>query len=203
MKGEACFWFLLANHIFFSSLQPGDLYFKAEKMRGWSGVQPQSISNFEKIRTVGKGKKKHHQLCLSDAFSCTTCDLMKSNVIISGAYGAAVLYRKKDDDSLVILKEISLHELTASERQMAMNEVLLVLCDAQIYQGSKDAVPGTTLFLFTSEDMITVIPLLTDTSLERSWSLPCFSHLFHLPPRWTPLRRTVGAGPERVCLRGK
>lgn len=40
-----------------------------------------------------------------------------------GAYGAAVLYRKKDDDSLVILKEISLHELTATERQMAMNEV--------------------------------------------------------------------------------
>lgn len=41
-----------------------------------------------------------------------------------GAYGAAVLYRKKDDDSLVILKEISLHELTAAERQMAMNEVM-------------------------------------------------------------------------------
>ena len=42
-----------------------------------------------------------------------------------GAYGAAVLYRKKDDDSLVILKEISLHDLTATERQMAMNEVCL------------------------------------------------------------------------------
>ena len=40
-----------------------------------------------------------------------------------GAYGAAVLYRKKDDDSLVILKEISLHDLSATERQMAMNEV--------------------------------------------------------------------------------
>ena len=91
---------------------------------------------------------------------------MKSNVIISGAYGAAVLYRKKDDDSLVILKEISLHELTASERQMAMNEVLVFLCDAQIYQGSKDAVPATPLCLFTSEDMITVIPLLMDTSLK-------------------------------------
>ena len=44
-----------------------------------------------------------------------------------GAYGAAVLYRKKDDDSLVILKEISLHDLTATERQMAMNEVCLHL----------------------------------------------------------------------------
>ena len=45
-----------------------------------------------------------------------------------GAYGAAVLYRKKDDDSLVILKEISLHDLTATERQMAMNEVCLCNC---------------------------------------------------------------------------
>lgn len=76
-----------------NNLHPGELYFKQEKMRGWSGVQQQDISNFERIRTVGKG-----------------------------AYGAAVLYRKKDDDSLVILKEISLHDLTATERQMAMNE---------------------------------------------------------------------------------
>ena len=45
------------------------------------------------------------------------CDLLL------GAYGAAVLYRKKDDDSYVILKEINLHDLTAGERQMALNEV--------------------------------------------------------------------------------
>ena len=43
--------------------------------------------------------------------------------ILPGAYGAAVLYRKKDDDSLVILKEINMHDLNASERQMALNEV--------------------------------------------------------------------------------
>jgi len=41
-----------------------------------------------------------------------------------GAYGTAVLYKKKDDDSLVILKEINLHELNVSERQLAQNEVL-------------------------------------------------------------------------------
>jgi len=40
-----------------------------------------------------------------------------------GAYGTAVLYKKKDDDSLVILKEINLHELNVSERQLAQNEV--------------------------------------------------------------------------------
>ena len=43
--------------------------------------------------------------------------------IAPGAYGTAVLYRKKDDDSLVILKEINLHDLNASERQLALNEV--------------------------------------------------------------------------------
>ncbi|KAL4216374.1 hypothetical protein ACF0H5_024101 [Mactra antiquata] len=72
----------------------GELYFKLEKLRGWSGQQQQTLAGFEKIQTVGKG-----------------------------AYGAAVLYKKKDDDSLVILKEINMHDLKASERQMALNEV--------------------------------------------------------------------------------
>ena len=45
----------------------------------------------------------------------------------TGAYGVAVLYRKKDDDSLVILKEINLHDLNASERQLALNEVKYLL----------------------------------------------------------------------------
>ena len=62
-------------------------------LRSWSANQ-QSLSGFEKIRTVGKG-----------------------------AYGTAVLYRKKDDDSLVILKEINMCDLNANERQMAPNEV--------------------------------------------------------------------------------
>ena len=51
-----------------------------------------------------------------------------------GAYGAAVLYRKKDDDSLVILKEINMHDLTAQERQLATNEVCynqIIICMIQ------------------------------------------------------------------------
>jgi len=76
----------------FSSIS--ELYFKLEMLRSWSGKANQSISNFEKIRTVGKG-----------------------------SYGTAVLYRKKDDDSLVILKEINIHDLSATERVMAKNEV--------------------------------------------------------------------------------
>lgn len=48
-----------------------------------------------------------------------------------------MLYRKKDDDSLVILKEITLHDLNAAERQMAMNEVKITItsysCDTVTY----------------------------------------------------------------------
>ncbi|XP_021355161.1 uncharacterized protein LOC110451456 [Mizuhopecten yessoensis] len=72
----------------------GEFYFKVEKLRGWSGQQQQSLAGFEKIQTVGKG-----------------------------AYGVAVLYKKKDDESLVILKEINMHDLNAAERQLALNEV--------------------------------------------------------------------------------
>jgi hypothetical protein len=36
----------------------------------------------------------------------------------AGSFGMAVLYRRKEDDSLVILKEINLHELSPSERQV-------------------------------------------------------------------------------------
>ena len=43
-----------------------------------------------------------------------------------GAYGAAVLYRKKDDDSLVILKEVNLMDLNKSERALALNEIQIL-----------------------------------------------------------------------------
>lgn len=48
----------------------------------------------------------------------------------TGAFGSAVLYRRKEDDVLVIIKEINMLELSASERQMALNEVnVLALLD--------------------------------------------------------------------------
>ena len=71
----------------------GQFYFDVEKLRALTMSVPQSMAGFEKIRLVGKG-----------------------------AYGAAVLYRKKDDDTLVILKEINMIDLSASERQLALNE---------------------------------------------------------------------------------
>ena len=51
--------------------------------------------------------------------------LFQIRTVGKGAYGAAVLYRKKDDDSLVILKEINMHDLSYTERQLALNEVRL------------------------------------------------------------------------------
>lgn len=47
-------------------------------------------------------------------------------VLCTGAYGAAVLYRKKDDGSHVILKEINLMDLTKTERNSAMNEAQIL-----------------------------------------------------------------------------
>ena len=70
------------------------LYFDDIKVKEqWIGQQ-QTMALFERIRPVGKG-----------------------------AYGTAVLYRKKDDDSLVVLKEINIMELSKAERGQAMNEV--------------------------------------------------------------------------------
>jgi NIMA (never in mitosis gene a)-related kinase len=41
----------------------------------------------------------------------------------AGAFGTAVLYHKVADDTLVVIKEVNMIDLTASERQMALNEV--------------------------------------------------------------------------------
>lgn len=58
---------------------------------------PNHVAGYEKIRTVGKG-----------------------------SFGSAVLYRRKDDDSLVIIKETNITELSQNERQLALNEVNLL-----------------------------------------------------------------------------
>ena len=42
---------------------------------------------------------------------------------LSGAFGVAVLYKKKDDESLVIIKEINMLDLKKAERSLALNEV--------------------------------------------------------------------------------
>ena len=41
----------------------------------------------------------------------------------AGAYGRAIVYRRRDDNSFVILKEINMMELTKQQRVLALNEV--------------------------------------------------------------------------------
>lgn len=66
-----------------------------------------------------------HELFLSVSLGWLLFDILMHTIFSSfpGAFGTAVLYRKKYDDSLVIVKEINMHDLTASERQLAINEV--------------------------------------------------------------------------------
>ena len=44
-------------------------------------------------------------------------------MIGKGAFGNAVLYRRKDDGLMCIIKEINMLDLNANDRQMALNEV--------------------------------------------------------------------------------
>lgn len=50
------------------------------------------------------------------------------NVIhfLAGAYGQAVLYKRKEDESLVILKKINILELNKVERQGVVNEITIL-----------------------------------------------------------------------------
>ncbi|XP_065886059.1 serine/threonine-protein kinase Nek8-like, partial [Dysidea avara] len=79
-----------------SSMPPkiGALYFDEEKLKELVEQTPQNLALYEKLRVVGKG-----------------------------AFGAAVLYKKKDDESFVIIKEINMLDLKKTERALAMNEV--------------------------------------------------------------------------------
>ena len=43
-----------------------------------------------------------------------------------GAYGEAILYRRKEDDSQVILKQINILELNKTERQNVVNEIKIL-----------------------------------------------------------------------------
>ena len=51
--------------------------------------------------------------------------LSKNFFCFLGNFGTAVLYKKKDDNTLVVLKEINMTELNSQERLMAINEVYI------------------------------------------------------------------------------
>ena len=46
--------------------------------------------------------------------------------LFTGAYGEAVLYRRKEDDSQVILKKVNVLELNKEERQAVVNEIKIL-----------------------------------------------------------------------------
>ncbi|XP_021939343.1 serine/threonine-protein kinase Nek8-like isoform X2 [Zootermopsis nevadensis] len=82
-----------------SDVTVGELYFNVKKLREKLQVEnsdagERRLEGYEKIRTVGKG-----------------------------AFGTAVLYHKVADGTLIVIKEVNMIDLTASERQMALNEV--------------------------------------------------------------------------------
>ncbi|XP_037090867.1 serine/threonine-protein kinase Nek8-like [Pollicipes pollicipes] len=81
--------------------QVGELYFNTAKLRtalktaaNVKKFAAKDLSNYERIRSVGKG-----------------------------AFGQAILYQKKDDSTLVVIKEINMHDLSADERKLAINEI--------------------------------------------------------------------------------
>ena len=98
------------------SIRIGTLYFDKSKLQDQWNRQPQTKALFEKIRTVGK---------VRNLIMASSPPAHVHWFSLQGAYGAAILYRKKDDDSLVILKEINLMELSKQERSLALNEVIL------------------------------------------------------------------------------
>ena len=89
----------------------GSLYFNLELLNSYeenllkvSKDKEKKLKNYEKLRTVGKG-----------------------------AFGAAILYRKKEDGLMVIIKEINMLDLSATERQMALNEVIRTIIQVFFY----------------------------------------------------------------------
>ena len=76
------------------------------------GQVTQNLALYEKLRVVGKGK-----------LSYSTVYVLIVGFGLPGAFGAAVLYKKKDDESLVIIKEINMLDLRKAERSSALNEV--------------------------------------------------------------------------------
>lgn len=73
-----------------------------------------TLPDYDRIKTVGQGNIFRHILYLNT--------FRNKKKISSGSFGVAVLYRRKNDQSLVVLKQINLSNLTNAEKELAMNE---------------------------------------------------------------------------------
>ncbi|XP_063884250.1 serine/threonine-protein kinase Nek8-like isoform X1 [Scylla paramamosain] len=87
----------------------GQLYFDPQRLK-------------EALKTAGSGAKQR----VKDLDR----EYEKIRVIGKGSFGSAVLYRRLKDEALVVIKEINMLDLSASERQMSLNEInVLALLD--------------------------------------------------------------------------
>uniref|UniRef100_A0A1X7TPF2 Protein kinase domain-containing protein n=1 Tax=Amphimedon queenslandica TaxID=400682 RepID=A0A1X7TPF2_AMPQE len=75
----------------------GTLFFDGQKLKEWNAPTLMKLEKYERIKTVGKG-----------------------------AYGQAILYKRKEDESLVILKQINILELNKIERQNVVTEIKIL-----------------------------------------------------------------------------
>lgn len=67
--------------------------------------------------------KKRESLASFDFLLILLLRYDKIRKVGTGAFGSAVLYRRKKDALMCIIKEINLLELAGNDREMAMNEV--------------------------------------------------------------------------------
>ena len=97
-----------------SPIKIGTLYFDGQRLKDWCNADSEmKLDKYEKIRLVGQGGI--HLMHEEFSHSC-----------IVGAFGQAVLYRRKDDDSKVILKKINVLELKKEERQGVLTEIKIL-----------------------------------------------------------------------------
>lgn len=73
--------------------QVSSQYFDLAKIGRWVGPYTQTLAEYERVCVIGKG-----------------------------AFGSATLYRKRDEGSYVILKSVMMQELSNAERELALNE---------------------------------------------------------------------------------
>ena len=52
-----------------------------------------------------------------------------------GAFGQAVLYTRKSDGLMSIIKEVNMLDLSANDRQMALNEVKVIISEISFVWG--------------------------------------------------------------------
>ncbi|KAL5281254.1 hypothetical protein ACFFRR_004955 [Megaselia abdita] len=88
---------------------------KANAIKSSPPTKETAMDNIEQrpVRKLSSSTKREPNLS----------DYEKIMVVGQGSFGVAILYNKKTDNTNVVLKQINLTDLSASEKELAMNEV--------------------------------------------------------------------------------